>query len=70
MLDNFFFGNSRSASALNSSTFSVQRCIAQMVLLAGPGVLISTFALGAALKVGCYYWGLIHFFMSFWTEDP
>lgn len=29
----------------------VQRCIMQMFLLAGPGVLISTFCLGAALKV-------------------
>lgn len=29
--------------------------MAQMVLLAGPGVLISTFFLGAALKVGHYY---------------
>ncbi|KAK4754515.1 hypothetical protein SAY87_002619 [Trapa incisa] len=28
----------------------IKRCIAQMVLLAGPGVLISTFCLGSALK--------------------
>ena len=31
--------------------FFLQRCIVQMILLAGPGVLISTFFLGVALKV-------------------
>lgn len=30
---------------------SVQRCIVQMIILAGPGVLLSTFCLGSALKV-------------------
>jgi NhaP-type Na+/H+ or K+/H+ antiporter len=29
----------------------LQRCMAQMVLLAGPGVLISTVLLGVAVKV-------------------
>lgn len=29
----------------------MQRCLGQMIFLAGPGVLISTFCLGSALKV-------------------
>lgn len=36
---------------LLSPFFFVQRCMVQMILLAGPGVLISTFCLGSALKV-------------------
>ncbi|CAK9140257.1 unnamed protein product, partial [Ilex paraguariensis] len=31
--------------------FPIQRCMVQMLLLAGPGVLISTFFLGSALKL-------------------
>lgn len=30
---------------------NLQRCLGQMVLLAGPGVLISTFWIGTLLKV-------------------
>ncbi|KAL5563933.1 hypothetical protein UlMin_033680 [Ulmus minor] len=41
---------------LFESTFSmeihqIKKCIAQMIILAGPGVLISTFCLGSALKL-------------------
>ncbi|GKC88742.1 sodium/hydrogen exchanger 8-like protein isoform X1 [Tanacetum coccineum] len=36
---------------LFESSFSMEKCMAQMVILAGPGVLISTFILGAALKL-------------------
>lgn len=37
----------------------VQRCMVQMLLLAGPGVLISTFCLGTAVKVHIspLFWG-------------
>ncbi|KAF3676225.1 hypothetical protein FXO38_04331 [Capsicum annuum] len=37
-----------------SEMVSVSRCAAQMILLAGPGVVISTFFLGASLKVPLY----------------
>lgn len=42
-------------SSFSMEVHQIKRCIAQMVLLAGPGVLISTFALGAALKLSFPY---------------
>ncbi|KAJ8574253.1 hypothetical protein K7X08_026058 [Anisodus acutangulus] len=38
-------------SAFSMEVHQIKRCAVQMLLLAGPGVLISTFCLGAALKV-------------------
>ncbi|GMP92741.1 hypothetical protein CsSME_00042832 [Camellia sinensis var. sinensis] len=38
-------------SSFAMEVHQIKRCMAQMILLAGPGVLISTFCLGAALKV-------------------
>ncbi|XP_047330255.1 sodium/hydrogen exchanger 8 [Impatiens glandulifera] len=38
-------------SSFSMEIHQIKRCMAQMVLLAGPGVLISTFFLGAALKL-------------------
>ncbi|KAK9749820.1 hypothetical protein RND81_02G152900 [Saponaria officinalis] len=37
-------------SSFSMEIHQIKRCMAQMLLLAGPGVLISTFCLGAALK--------------------
>ncbi|KAM3705589.1 hypothetical protein ACJW31_03G091400 [Castanea mollissima] len=37
-------------SSFSMEVHQIKRCIVQMVLLAGPGVLISTFCLGVALK--------------------
>nr|AMK51995.1 Na+/H+ antiporter [Halogeton glomeratus] len=42
-------------SSFSMEVHQIKRCIAQMVLLAGPGVLISTFCLGAALKLSFPY---------------
>lgn len=42
-------------SSFSMEVHQIKRCIAQMVLLAGPGVLISTFTLGAALKLSFPY---------------
>ncbi|RWW20232.1 hypothetical protein GW17_00015669 [Ensete ventricosum] len=39
---------------INMKLLLIQRCMVQMLLLAGPGVLISTFFLGVAVKV-CYH---------------
>ncbi|XP_078441108.1 sodium proton exchanger, putative (NHX7) (SOS1) isoform X2 [Wolffia australiana] len=45
-------------SSFSMEIHQIKRCIAQMVLLAGPGVIISTFCLGAALKYAFpYKWG-------------
>ncbi|KAK8363001.1 hypothetical protein V6Z12_A03G134900 [Gossypium hirsutum] len=38
-------------SAFSMEVHQIKRCMAQMVLLAGPGVIISTFCLGFALKI-------------------
>ncbi|GKU97561.1 hypothetical protein SLEP1_g10697 [Rubroshorea leprosula] len=38
-------------SAFSMEVHQIKRCMAQMILLAGPGVLISTFCLGLALKL-------------------
>ncbi|XP_022734948.1 sodium/hydrogen exchanger 8-like isoform X2 [Durio zibethinus] len=38
-------------SAFAMEAHQIKRCMAQMILLAGPGVLISTFCLGSALKL-------------------
>ncbi|PKI46824.1 hypothetical protein CRG98_032762 [Punica granatum] len=38
-------------SSFAMEVHQIKRCIAQMILLAGPGVLISTFCLGTALKL-------------------
>ncbi|KAI4308480.1 hypothetical protein L6164_031554 [Bauhinia variegata] len=38
-------------SSLSMEIHQIKRCMAQMILLAGPGVLISTFFLGSALKL-------------------
>ncbi|KAK6281202.1 hypothetical protein POUND7_015027 [Theobroma cacao] len=38
-------------SAFSMEVHQIKRCMAQMLLLAGPGVLISTFCLGSALKL-------------------
>ncbi|KAM0936277.1 putative cyclic nucleotide-binding domain, cation/H+ exchanger, rmlC-like jelly roll [Dioscorea sansibarensis] len=38
-------------SSFAMEVHQIKRCMAQMVLLAGPGVLISTFCLGAAVKL-------------------
>ncbi|KAJ3672840.1 hypothetical protein LUZ60_006214 [Juncus effusus] len=38
-------------SSFSMEIHQIKKCMVQMLLLAGPGVLISTFALGAALKV-------------------
>ncbi|KAI7993938.1 Sodium/hydrogen exchanger 7 [Camellia lanceoleosa] len=38
-------------SSFAMEVHQIKRCMAQMILLAGPGVLISTFCLGAALKL-------------------
>ncbi|KAF5763237.1 putative cation/H+ exchanger, rmlC-like jelly roll, cation/H+ exchanger, CPA1 family [Helianthus annuus] len=38
-------------SSFSMEVHQIKKCMAQMVLLAGPGVLISTFILGAALKL-------------------
>ncbi|GKU97559.1 hypothetical protein SLEP1_g10696 [Rubroshorea leprosula] len=38
-------------SAFSMEVHQIKRCMAQMLLLAGPGVLISTFCLGLALKL-------------------
>ncbi|XP_074309066.1 sodium/hydrogen exchanger 7 isoform X2 [Silene latifolia] len=38
-------------SSFSMEIHQIKRCMAQMLLLAGPGVLISTFCLGAALKL-------------------
>ncbi|KAF2305720.1 hypothetical protein GH714_007766 [Hevea brasiliensis] len=37
-------------SSFSMEMHQIKRCMAQMLLLAGPGVLISTFCLGPALK--------------------
>ncbi|XP_015957926.1 sodium/hydrogen exchanger 8 [Arachis duranensis] len=38
-------------SSFSMEVHQIKRCIAQMILLAGPGVVISTFCLGAVLKL-------------------
>uniref|UniRef100_A0A7N0V2E9 Cyclic nucleotide-binding domain-containing protein n=1 Tax=Kalanchoe fedtschenkoi TaxID=63787 RepID=A0A7N0V2E9_KALFE len=38
-------------SSFSMEVHQIKRCVAQMLLLAGPGVLISTFFLGSALKL-------------------
>ncbi|KAK8655694.1 hypothetical protein V6N13_108265 [Hibiscus sabdariffa] len=38
-------------SAFSMEVHQIKRCMAQMILLAGPGVLISTFCLGYVLKL-------------------
>ncbi|XP_042481679.1 sodium/hydrogen exchanger 8-like isoform X2 [Macadamia integrifolia] len=38
-------------SSFSMEVHQIKRCMAQMVLLAGPGVLLSTFCLGSALKL-------------------
>nr|ALH21662.1 putative plasma membrane Na(+) /H(+) antiporter [Artemisia japonica] len=38
-------------SAFSMEVHQIKKCMAQMVILAGPGVLLSTFILGAALKL-------------------
>ncbi|KAI4357384.1 hypothetical protein L6164_001336 [Bauhinia variegata] len=38
-------------SSFSMEVHQIKRCIAQMILLAGPGVLISTFLLGSVLKL-------------------
>ncbi|XP_050375031.1 sodium/hydrogen exchanger 8 isoform X3 [Argentina anserina] len=38
-------------SAFSMELHQIKRCIAQMIILAGPGVLLSTFCLGSALKL-------------------
>ncbi|KAL0446673.1 UNVERIFIED_CONTAM: Sodium/hydrogen exchanger 7 [Sesamum latifolium] len=42
-------------SSFSMEVHQIKRCIMQMFLLAGPGVLISTFCLGAALKLAFPY---------------
>ncbi|CAA7400804.1 unnamed protein product [Spirodela intermedia] len=42
-------------SSFSMEIHQIKRCIAQMVLLAGPGVIISTFCLGTALKFAFPY---------------
>lgn len=42
-------------SSFSMEIHQIKRCMLQMVLLAGPGVLISTFCLGAALKLSFPY---------------
>ncbi|KAK8627629.1 hypothetical protein V6N13_135236 [Hibiscus sabdariffa] len=42
-------------SAFSMEVHQIKRCMAQMLLLAGPGVLISTFCLGSALKLAFPY---------------
>nr|ACN66494.1 salt overly sensitive 1B [Chenopodium quinoa] len=42
-------------SSFSMEIHQIKRCAAQMILLAGPGVLISTFCLGAALKLSFPY---------------
>ncbi|MED6176857.1 Son of sevenless 1, partial [Stylosanthes scabra] len=37
-------------SSFSMEVHQIKRCIAQMILLAGPGVVISTFCLGSVLK--------------------
>ncbi|KAG7979696.1 hypothetical protein I3843_05G144300 [Carya illinoinensis] len=37
-------------SSFSMEVHQIKRCLAQMIFLAGPGVLISTFCLGSALK--------------------
>ncbi|KAJ8774727.1 hypothetical protein K2173_017173 [Erythroxylum novogranatense] len=45
-------------SSFSMEVHQIKRCMAQMLLLAGPGVLISTFCLGSALKLTFPYdWG-------------
>ncbi|XP_042501434.1 sodium/hydrogen exchanger 8-like [Macadamia integrifolia] len=44
-------------SSFSMEVHQIKRCMVQMVLLAGPGVLISTFCLGSALKLTFpYHW--------------
>ncbi|KAE8716660.1 Sodium/hydrogen exchanger 8 [Hibiscus syriacus] len=42
-------------SAFSMEMHQIKRCMAQMLLLAGPGVLISTFCLGSAMKLTLPY---------------
>nr|AGW30210.1 SOS1 [Nitraria tangutorum] len=42
-------------SSFSMEVHQIKRCLVQMVLLAGPGVLISTFLLGAAVKLAFPY---------------
>ncbi|XP_057544357.1 sodium/hydrogen exchanger 8 isoform X1 [Amaranthus tricolor] len=42
-------------SSFSMEIHQIKRCMAQMVLLAGPGVLVSTFCLGTALKLSFPY---------------
>nr|XP_033512964.1 sodium/hydrogen exchanger 7-like isoform X4 [Nicotiana tomentosiformis] len=42
-------------SAFSMEVHQIKRCAVQMILLAGPGVLISTFCLGSALKLAFPY---------------
>ncbi|XP_047250234.1 sodium/hydrogen exchanger 8 [Capsicum annuum] len=42
-------------SAFSMEIHQIKRCAAQMILLAGPGVVISTFLLGASLKIAFPY---------------
>ncbi|KAM3327714.1 hypothetical protein P3S68_033763 [Capsicum galapagoense] len=42
-------------SAFSMEIHQIKRCAAQMILLAGPGVVISTFFLGAAFKIAFPY---------------
>ncbi|XP_057992366.1 sodium/hydrogen exchanger 8 isoform X3 [Hevea brasiliensis] len=42
-------------SSFSMEMHQIKRCMAQMLLLAGPGVLISTFCLGSALKLAFPY---------------
>nr|ADK91080.1 SOS1 [Bruguiera gymnorhiza] len=42
-------------SSFSMEVHQIKRCMAQMLLLAGPGVLISTFCLGSALKLAFPY---------------
>ncbi|CAI0385036.1 unnamed protein product [Linum tenue] len=44
-------------SSFSMELHQIKRCMAQMLILAGPGVLISTFCLGSALKLTFpYHW--------------
>ncbi|XP_052205114.1 sodium/hydrogen exchanger 7-like [Diospyros lotus] len=38
-------------SSFSMEVHQIKRCIAQMIILAGPGVLVSTFCLGSAIKL-------------------
>uniref|UniRef100_A0A2P2LR88 SOS1 n=1 Tax=Rhizophora mucronata TaxID=61149 RepID=A0A2P2LR88_RHIMU len=42
-------------SSFSMEVHQIKRCMAQMLLLAGPGVLVSTFCLGSALKLAFPY---------------